>query len=263
MKRRHLSKHAARVVTWLGLALITASLLVMILTSPPASVPSAVNKTSGEFNLVVLDPGHGGDDSGAMTGGMVEKDLTLDVAQRVDRKLHENGLSTMLTRSSDAYVSLAERAAISNRAESAIFVSIHFNDGARPEASGVETYFAERQAAPGLKLATWFPFLRTTPSAPRRQSQSLAAFIQQEVVKETQAPDRGTKAEQFFVLANTKHAAALVEGGFLTNKDDAQKLGSADYREHLAGAIAKGIVDYRETLKHEALPLADAAPALE
>lgn len=260
MKRMRLSKHAASVVTWLGLALITASLLVMVLTSAPTSALSVARKTSDEFNLVVIDPGHGGDDSGAMMGGMVEKDLTLDVAQRVDRKLHENGLSTMMTRSADAYVSLAERAAISNRADSAIFVSIHFNDGARAEASGVETYFAERQATSGLKIATWLPFLHASSDVPRPQSQSLAAFIQQEMVKETQAPDRGTKAEQFFVLANAKHAAALVEGGFLTNKDDAQKLANAEYREHLAGAIAKGIVNYRETLKHRALPLADAAP---
>ena len=155
-----------------------------------------------------------------------------------------------MTRSADAYVSLAERAAISNRADSAIFVSIHFNDGARAEASGVETYFAERQATSGLKIATWLPFLHASSDVPRPQSQSLAAFIQQEMVKEIQAPDRGTKAEQFFVLANAKHAPALVEGCFLTNQDDPPKLANADSREHPPGPITDRPVPYPATVTH-------------
>ena len=84
------------------------------------------------------------------------------------------------------------------------------------------------------------------------ESQSLAGFIQQELVARTQSANRGIKAEQFYVLANVRHPAVLVEAGFLTNKEDVTKLADANYREHLAIAISNGILAYRETLKHRA-----------
>src|SRR5439155_1279916 len=89
----------------------------------------------------------------AMAGNLLEKDLTLDVAQRVDRLLGTHGVATLMTRIGDAYVSLADRSALANRVESAVFVSIHFNDGSRPIASGVETYFAAHQTSSGPAIA--------------------------------------------------------------------------------------------------------------
>jgi N-acetylmuramoyl-L-alanine amidase len=85
-------------------------------------------QTSKPFAVVVLDPGHGGQDSGAMCGGVMEKDLTLDVARRVDRLLDSEGVATLMTRLGDSYVSLADRAAFGNRATDSIFISIHFNE---------------------------------------------------------------------------------------------------------------------------------------
>jgi N-acetylmuramoyl-L-alanine amidase len=202
------------------------------------------------FPLVVLDPGHGGHDSGAMCGTVLEKDLTLDLAQRLDRRLRRAGLATLMTRGGDNYVSLANRAAMTNRVRDCILVSIHFNDADKPVSSGIETYYAEHQSGSGTLLASWFPFLqRLSSETPNLESQSLAGFIQDALVTRTHAVNRGTKTQQFFVLANVRHPAVLVEGGFISNKDDASKLGNPEYREEMAAAMSDGILHYREVLK--------------
>src|SRR6059058_4091989 len=158
--------------------------------------------TPSPFSLVVLDPGHGGQDSGAMCGGVLEKDLTLDVARRIDRLLNSEGIATLMTRVGDTYVSLGDRAAFANRARKSIFVSIHFNEDNKPVASGVETYYAAHQITAGSFLASWLPFLwRPLSDSPNPESQNLAGFVQEALVARTRAVDRGTQARQFFVIA--------------------------------------------------------------
>jgi N-acetylmuramoyl-L-alanine amidase len=205
--------------------------------------------TPKSFAVVVLDPGHGGQDSGAMVGGVMEKDLTLDVARRLDRLLDSQGVATLMTRLGDTYVSLADRAAIGNRVRDSIFVSIHFNEDNKPVATGVETYYAAHQITSGSLLASWLPFLSPPPSGSSKpESQSLAGFIQGALVARTQAMDRGTQAKQFFVIANVTSPAVLIEGGFLTNTNDVSRLASEDYRDQLAAAVADGILRYREAM---------------
>src|SRR6184192_1220390 len=214
---------------------------------PRAAQPSAA---PGSFAVVVLDPGHGGQDSGAMCGGLLEKDLTLDVARRIDRLLDSEGVATLMTRLGDTYVSLADRAAFANRVRNCIFVSIHFNEDNKPVASGVETYYAAQQITAGSFLASWLPFLWPALSeTPNVESQNLAGFIQEALVARTRALDRGTKAKQFFVISNVTAPAVLVEGGFLTNKEDISRLASEDYREEIAAAVSDGILRYRDALK--------------
>ena len=209
--------------------------------------PSA---TPGPFAVVVLDPGHGGQDSGAMCGGVLEKDLTLDVAHRVDRLLEAEGIATVMTRRGDTYVSLADRATFANRVSDCIFISIHFNEDNQPVSSGVETYYAAHQITPASLTTSWLPFLwRALSESPNVESQSLAGFIQEALVARTQALDRGTKAKQFFVIANVTSPAVLIEGGFLTNKEDISRLASEDYREQIAAAVSDGILRYRDALK--------------
>jgi N-acetylmuramoyl-L-alanine amidase len=250
-----------------GLLLIGASLVWMQLhhterqpvatqprTNPP---PSAVSKP---FAVVVLDPGHGGRDSGAMCGGVLEKDLTLDVTRRVDRLLNSEGIAALMTRVGDTYVSLADRAAFANRVRNCIFVSIHFNEDNKTVASGVETYYAAHQITAGSFLASWLPFLlRPLSDSPNAESQNLAGLIQEALVARTRAMDRGTQARQFFVIANVTSPAALVEGGFLTNKEDISKLGSEDYRDQIAAAIADGILRYRDAASQRKSALAASA----
>ena len=205
--------------------------------------------TPKPFAVVVLDPGHGGQDSGAMCGGVMEKDLTLDVARRVDRLLDSQGIATLMTRLGDSYVSLADRAAFGNRATGSIFISIHFNEDNKPVASGVETYYAAHQINSGSAFASWLPFFSRPPSnSPKPESQSLAGFIQEALVARTRSVDRGTQAKQFFVIANVTSPAVLIEGGFITNKDELSKLVSEDYRDQLAAAVADGVLRYRDAL---------------
>ncbi len=196
-----------------------------------------------------------------MCGGVLEKDLTLDVAHRVDRLLEAEGIATVMTRLGDTYVSLAERAAFANRVSDCIFISIHFNEDNRPVSTGVETYYAAHQITPGSFMTSWLPFLwRALSESPNLESQSLAGFIQEALVARTQALDRGTKAKQFFVIANVTSPAVLVEGGFLTNKEDNSRLTSEDYREQLAAAISDGILRYRDALKQRQSAVAVTAP---
>ncbi len=265
MSRLRLPESALGVIAWLGFVLMAASFVVLVLTPTP-SLPGIVayHKKAESFAVVVLDPGHGGQDSGAMAGNVLEKDLTLDIAQRIDRLLAAQGVATLLTRAGDSYVSLTDRAQLINRVNDAILISIHFDDGPGPRVSGVETYFAAYQTTGAPRIASWLPFVqRITNNQPNVESQSLAGFIQQQLVAHTQAINRGTKAEQFYVLANARHPAVLIEGGFLTNKDEIAKLTSANYREQLASAISDGILNYRETLKHRAPVLAEAVPTAE
>src|SRR5436190_6380737 len=203
--------------------------------------------TPSTFSVVVLDPGHGGQDSGAMCGGVLEKDLTLDVARRIDRLLDSEGIATLMTRLGDTYVSLADRAAFANRIRNCIFVSIHFNEDNKPISTGVETYYASHQIATASSVASWLPFLwRPLSESPNPESQRLAGFIQEALVARTRAINRGTQPGQFFVIANVTSPAALIEGGFLTNKEDISKLASEDYRDQIAAAVADGILHYRD-----------------
>jgi len=237
-----------------GLLLMIASLVWIsfyqqIRPAVPKESKPTQPQTSKPFAVVVLDPGHGGKDSGAMCGGVMEKDLTLDIARRVDRLLDSEGVATLMTRLGDSYVSLADRAAFGNRANGSIFISIHFNEDNKPVASGVETYYAAHQINSGSTFASWLPFFSRPPSnSPKPESQSLAGFIQEALVARTRSVDRGTQAKQFFVIANVTSPAVLIEGGFITNKDELSKLVSEDYRDQLAAAVADGVLRYRDAL---------------
>ncbi|PZR76476.1 MAG: hypothetical protein DLM73_02415 [Chthoniobacterales bacterium] len=248
------------IIAWLGLFLMAGSFVWLQLTIPPKSQLNAdvtTPATEPPFAVVVIDPGHGGQDSGTMKTGMVEKELTLDVAQRVERLLELRGIATLLTRTDDTFVSLADRTAIANSQRNCVFVSIHFDEAGRSAASGIETFYAAHQISVPQRVATWLPFLRPASLEPSSvESQSLAASIQEALVAHTQAVDRGTRPQQFFVIANVQHPAVLVEGGFLTNKDDVSKLTNGDYREQIAAAISDGIVHYREVLQQQRTPLA-------
>ena len=146
-----------RILALSGLLLMAASFIWMQRIPKPEptarSRPAHPSATPKAFAVVVLDPGHGGQDSGAMCNGVLEKDLTLDVARRIDRLLEAEGIATLMTRLGDTYVSLADRAAFTNRVSDCIFVSIHFNEDNKPLSSGVETYYAAHQITAGSFVA--------------------------------------------------------------------------------------------------------------
>ena len=252
------------VIAWIGLLLMVAGFVWLQLTATPRS-PAPIGSGPSEnapFALVVIDAGHGGQDSGTIKTGLVEKELALDVALRLQRNLQDRGLVTMLTRADDSYVSLQDRATIANNQPDSVFVSIHFDEAGRAAATGIETYYAAHRISFQDRVASWLPFIqRTATEPPDLESQSLAAFIQESVVTQTQAANRGTRPQQFYVIANVRHPAVLVEGGFLTNKDEALKLTDPDYREQMAVGIADGIVRYRRNLLEQQTPLTVDLPS--
>ena len=139
-----------RVLAWSGLLLMAICLAWLQLVPGPEKPavtdrPGSPQKPS--VGLVIIDAGHGGQDSGAMHNGVLEKDLTLDVARRVEGFARVHGFRTMLTRPSDIWVSLAARAEAANRENDCVFVSIHFDEGSRAVATGVQTFYATRPAA--------------------------------------------------------------------------------------------------------------------
>jgi N-acetylmuramoyl-L-alanine amidase len=188
-----------------------------------STVPQAhVEDTTRTFSTVVVDAGHGGKDNGAFRRyGGAEKNATLDVATRLERKLRESHFQTVMTRSSDVFVPLDERAAISNRQKNAIFVSIHFNDSGRRGIHGFETYYHSPVA------------------------RELAYRIQQRLITIHGGSNRGVKTANFRVLRKAVYPAVLVECGFLSNRSEGAAARSADYRDELADKIAEAIVDQR------------------
>ncbi len=172
-----------RALAWSGFALMVISVIWWQLLPRREAGRPRTEILSGPITRVVIDAGHGGDDSGALRGGLMEKNLTLDVARRLDLILRGHGLATTLTRLDDETVSLAKRAEVANDVEDCLFVSIHFDEGARAAATGVQTFYAARKKPTTRLAAAWLPFLRGASTGLNNlESQSLAGFVQEALV---------------------------------------------------------------------------------
>jgi N-acetylmuramoyl-L-alanine amidase len=201
------------------LPLALAALLTSCGTIP---LITSTKNTSKTFTTVVVDAGHGGKDNGAYRRyGGAEKIATLDVAKRLERKLRESQLRTVMTRSNDVFISLDERVAIENQQKNAIFVSIHFNDSRRRGIHGFETYYHSPIAA------------------------GLANHIQQKLMTLPHSANRGVHTANFRVLRLAMYPAVLVECGFLSNRSEGGEARDSEYRELLADKIAEAIVEER------------------
>jgi N-acetylmuramoyl-L-alanine amidase len=207
---------------------------------PPAGTP-----------VVVIDPGHGGVDDGTKYFGLAEKDVTLDVAQRLERLLKQDQIATVLTRRDDVYVPLPERVQIANdiseNNSNVIFVSIHFNQSPVESVDGIETYYADEKIPPASDW-TWIGFFTHSEDQQLDLGENLAAFIQNSLVSKMMATNRGIKSRSLFVVRHTRMPAVLVEGGFLSNKVQNQMLRNDGYRDSIAQGIASGIVAYVHTM---------------
>ena len=183
---------------------------------------AAVKDTSKTFKTVVVDAGHGGKDSGAYRRyGPPEKVVALDVAQRLDRKLRESQLKTVMTRDSDVFIELNDRVAIENAQKNAIFVSIHFNDSRRRGVRGFETYYHSGA------------------------SFDLANGIQEKLMTIPNSKNGGVHTANFRVLRNATCPSVLVECGYLSNRSEGNQARDWEYRELLADKIAEAIVQQR------------------
>ena len=174
---------------------------------------------------VVLDAGHGGSDYGAIREGINEKDITLDVTQRVASILKSKGYKVALTRKDDTFVSLQDRVAFSEEEEPEIFVSIHVNSAVATEPKGIETHYYHDY------------------------SNELAKVVHSHLAKEIDTKDRGLFKSKFYVINHTTVPAILCEIGFISNEEERNELVSDSRKQKTAKAIADGIIEYLKIKK--------------
>ncbi|WP_013321211.1 N-acetylmuramoyl-L-alanine amidase [Gloeothece verrucosa] len=194
---------------------------------PPTSIPSTPSGNIPQGRtLVVIDPGHGGKDPGAIgIGGLQEKDVILPISQEVAAILQQQGVQAMLTRNSDYFVTLQGRTDMANRAGADLFVSIHANAvaGGRSNINGLEVYYFGNR--------------------------TLADTIHRNILRSINISDRGVRAARFYVLRTARMPSTLVEVGFVTGSIDNAYLRDPGFRSQMAQAIARGILEYIQRYK--------------
>jgi N-acetylmuramoyl-L-alanine amidase len=246
-----------RIAGAVGLAVISAL----------ASVPPALAGSGERFDVVVIDAGHGGEDEGAISAsGLREKDIVLDVARRLARRLDRPGLRVVLTRESDVFVPLEERTAIANDARGDLFVSIHANASPEPEARGIETYFlaATPSDAAAGRVASRENEAFSDASVQAAQaddpllsllgdlmhteyieeSNAFAKLVQESLGKIDPEHSRGVRQAPFVVLLSVQMPSLLVEIGFLSNREEAALLARSRRREQLVEALERAILEF-------------------
>ena len=223
-----------------------------------------------EFKTIVIDAGHGGKDPGAVGyRGTKEKDIALDVAKRLEKKLSKNmNVKIIMTRDEDVFLRLSERTKIANESNGNLFISIHTNAAEDRRASGFETFLIgpnkneaavrvaarenavlELEGTTGKKLTNEDLIQATiAQSAFASKSEQFASMVQKEIKKRVQSRDRGVKQAGFYVLMGASMPNVLVELGFISNPSEEKKLRSPQYRDQLATAIYRAVEQYQKTL---------------
>lgn len=218
----------------------------------PIIAPKVFKDKPG-IRRVVIDVGHGGKDTGACNHehGLTEKELAMDVSIRLKQLLEKVGFEVELTRRSDRYVPLEERSKAANRSNADLFISLHFNSAASSKPCGFETFALTPQYQPSTSnpKPTAKDAERFSGNDNDPWNMLAAYYVQRGLVEGVQAPDRGVKRARFLVLKELNSPGVLVELGFLSHKETAQRVRSAKYRESLAQSLCRGILDYRERLK--------------
>ncbi len=212
----------------------------------------------GLFKTVVLDPGHGGYDKGAISPYGCEKDFALDVARNIKPLLEAKGLKVIMTRDSDIFVPLELRARIANAAKDSIFVSIHFNaTDSNPVAQGFEVFSLTPRGAPSTADdALALRFMNMQAGSPvDAPSLALSMSVYHSVVGHFSEVDRGIKRARFAVLRLTQTPSILVEGGFLTERGESRLIAQSTWRAKLAQSIATGIINYKGLVDNKARPM--------
>ena len=237
--------------------------------SAPPVRPEPGPEAPGTPLTVVLDPGHGGHDTGAIgPTGLMEKDVVLDLALRLRRLLQERlGLRVLMTRTEDVFVPLAERSAFANRVKADFLISLHVNAANKRGAVGIETFYFSREpsdsdarasaqrenlvietnGATGKDLES---LLKTTladmaVTRDMKEASNLAERILASLETILRVENRGVKSGPFYVLATAAMPAVLVESGFITNPREERKLQREEHRQRIANALFEGIAAYK------------------
>jgi N-acetylmuramoyl-L-alanine amidase len=219
---------------------------------------------------IVIDPGHGGHDSGAQGKGVTEAELVLDVALRLEKLLQKSpGTEVILTRRTDEFIALQERTAMANREGADLFLSIHANASPSPQARGVETYFlnfannlsaaavAARENGASGQAMNALPDLVKTIALNNKldESRDFATEVQHAMLERLRASNKtvkslGVKQAPFVVLIGAAMPSVLAEISFVTNPQEARLLKSGAYRQHIAEALNGAVRKYQSSLAH-------------
>jgi N-acetylmuramoyl-L-alanine amidase len=217
----------------------------------PVLRPSRI-QNSQKVETVVLDPGHGGSDNGASGPWGSEKNFTLDTALAARRELARAGYRVEMTRTNDTYVSLEDRVKFANRFSRAVFVSIHFNSSGG--GVGVESFALAPEGVTSNMFSEHHvsasDVARHAGNAQDEHNIALTASIHAMVLTRLAAFDRGVKHARFHVLRDVKIPAVLVEGGFISNPSEGQRIATSYYRQRLGTAIAQGIQNYNAAVNY-------------
>lgn len=211
----------------------------------PVLRPSYI-PTSTPFNTVIIDPGHGGTESGTVNQYGLEKNYNLKVARMLKSELEARRFKVIMTRDSDRTISLSDRVKFANRFQNAIFISIHFNSGGRGRAQGIETFTLSPAGVAhygrGLRPDD---YLTRKGNAQDSANIALATAVHGTCLIKTGRPDRGIRRARFSVLTNVNHPAILLEGGFMSNSHEARLIANPVYQKTIARSIADAVVKYR------------------
>ena len=198
---------------------------------------------------IVIDPGHGGRDNGAVGKKYLEKDITLRIARHLGKLLENKGYSVLLTRNTDEYISLSQRGVITRDWGGDLFISIHCNAAEKKSVTGVETYIVTPQGVPSTSKEK---NQKRAVSGNRfdKLNSRLAFELHKRMLSVTNSIDRGIKYYRYQVLREASCPAILVETGFLSNRDEERKLASSSYQKKLAISLANGVVAYQNALRN-------------
>ena len=209
------------------------------------------------FHTVVIDAGHGGGDRGASSAVGAEKNYTLDVIRDLKKALESKGFKVIMTRSDDSYLPLEGRAQKANDTSDAVFVSVHFNSESNgAAASGFEVYAMTPRgaASTGDGLVTAEQFKEMPGNDFEDASLAMANCVQHSLLGHLSEFDRGVRRARFAVLRLTHAPAILVEGGFLTNGADSQKINDPAWRQKFSEAVAQGVLSFQGLAEHKDAP---------
>jgi N-acetylmuramoyl-L-alanine amidase len=214
----------------------------------PVLRPSRI-KDAALIDSVVLDPGHGGYDNGAMSIFGCEKTYTLDVAFRTKALLEAQGLTVYMTRTTDEFIPLEDRVRFANMHPTALFIAIHFNSGGE-DASGIETYTLAPRGVPSMAAdGPMLSDLRPNPgNVCDAENMALACATHASLICHSRMYDRGIKRARFVVIRDITIPGVLIEGGFLSNPGDARLIATDQYRQEEAQCIAIAVRNYRNAV---------------
>lgn len=232
---------------------------------------SLIEQLGLKVRTIMLDPGHGGNDPGAMANGFREKDINLRMARILGEELKARGFEVHYTRTNDKFISLEERTARANARDADLFISLHCNAYKDASASGLEVYYlnlatdqqavrvAARENGVSAKKISDMQFILSDLmlNAKINESRHLAGLVSQETLRTVRAKyalsNHGSKGAFFYVLTGARMPAVLVEMGYLTNPTEAKRLTTDTYLRHLAKGLVSGIVAYRKKLEKYAV----------